>query len=116
MQKLPDNFLFGVLTALLCLGLSYFLIYGLRLLLINHYGNPFVFAEPKIQLLSVLINIILFRLMTVNLKKEKTGRGILFTTVILTFIYFFLYSRYHFRMSSATPTNELQYLDASIYQ
>src|SRR5690242_13701069 len=97
MQKLSDNFFFGVLTAILTLATSLFLIYNLRLLIIN-FSNPSIFAEPLIELISVLANIILFRIVFVNFNKEKMGRGILFTTVILTFIFFFLYSRYHFRM------------------
>src|SRR5437588_3394250 len=111
MQKLPDNFFFGIITAIVCLALSYFLLYSLRFAIVSHYGNPFVFAEPRIQLISILINVIVFRFVMVNIKKEKTGRGILFTTVILTFIYFFLYSRYNFRMASAKPVIEIGYAD-----
>jgi hypothetical protein len=98
MQRLPDNFFYGVLLAILCFIVSFFLLYSLRQAII-HFGNPSAFAEPLIELISVLLNIILFRVVFVNLKKERTGRGILFTTVIVTFIYFFLYSRYHFRMT-----------------
>jgi hypothetical protein len=108
LKKLPDNFWFGMLTGLLCLGISYFLIYSLRLVVVNYNGNPYSFAEPRVQLIAILINVILFRFMMVTFQKEKTGRGILFTTVLLTFIYFFLYSRYHFRMSPPKQDTEME--------
>jgi hypothetical protein len=108
MRKLPDWFLFGILIAILCLGISYFLLYILRLAFVNYYGNPYVFAEPRIQLIAMLINVVLFRVVVVNFKKEKTGRGILFTTVILTFLYLVLYSRYNFRMTPVKIPSEIE--------
>jgi hypothetical protein len=101
MQKLPDNFFFGIVTAVLGLALSSFLLYGLRLIIVNQYGYSTALEEPKLQMIAIVINVILFRLVMVNFKMEKTGRGILFTTVLLTFIYLFLYSRYHFRITPA---------------
>jgi hypothetical protein len=108
MQRFPDNFLFGMLTAILCLSISYFLLYGIRAVVVSYYGNPFLFAEPKIQMIAVVINIVVFRFVLVTFKKEKTGRGILFATVVLIFIYFFLYSRYHFRMSTVREHFEIE--------
>jgi predicted branched-subunit amino acid permease len=108
MQKLPDNFLFGVITAMLGLAINCFLLFSVRHILMNHFGNEGVFAEPKPQLIAVLINIIFFRLVIVNYKKEKTGRGILFTTVMLALVYFFMHSRYHFRMMSTEPNIEME--------
>ena len=97
-----------MLTGVLCLGVSYFLLYSLRLLMVKYNGNPYSFAEPRVQLVSVLINVILFRFMMVTFQKEKTGRGVLFITVILTFLYFFLYSRYQFRMAPQKPDIEVE--------
>jgi hypothetical protein len=112
MQKLPDNFLFGIVTAILTLAISCFLLFSLRHILINHFGDISAFAEPKPQLIAVLINIVFFRFVMVTYKKEKTGRGILFATVILTFIYFFLYSRHHFRMIPVEIPIEIENVNA----
>ena len=106
MQKLPDNFYFGIVTAILGVALSYFLLYGLRVVVVGQYGYSTALAEPKLQMIAIAVNIILFRLVMVNLKKERVGRGILFTTVVLTFIYFYLYSRYHFRMTPSKYSTE----------
>jgi cytochrome bd-type quinol oxidase subunit 2 len=106
MRKLPDNFLFGIVTALLSLGLCCFLLYGLRMV-VAHYGYSNAFEEPKLQLIAVVVNVLLFRFVMVNMKKERTGRGILFITVLLTFLYLFLYSKYNFRMTpSVIPSSE----------
>jgi cytochrome bd-type quinol oxidase subunit 2 len=108
MEKLPDSFLFGVLTAILGFAISCFLLFSVRHILMNHFGSAGVFAEPKLQLIAILINIVFFRLVLVNYKKEKTGRGILFTTVILALVYFFMHSRYHFRMMPTEPNIEME--------
>jgi hypothetical protein len=99
-RRIPDNFFLGAVLGIFFLAVSYFLLYNLRLLFVAHYDNPYLFAEPRTQLFSILANLIFFRFMVVNFKKESMGKGILFSTVIIAFIYFFLYSRYHFRMES----------------
>ena len=96
-----------MLTAVLCLGVSYFLLYSVRVLIVNYNGNPYSFAEPRVQLICILINVILFRFAMVTFQKENTARGILFATVLLTIVYFFLFSRYHFRMSSPKQNVEM---------
>jgi hypothetical protein len=100
-KKIPDTFFFGIVIAIACFILTYLLIYGIRILIVNYLSNPFAFEEPRIQLLCILINIILFRYVLVNLNRDRTGRGILFSTVLIALIYFFLFSRYHFRMSAS---------------
>jgi hypothetical protein len=113
MRKLPDNFLFGIVTSVLCLGLICFLLYAIRMIVIEHYGYSSALEEPKLQLIAVAVNVVLFRFIMVSLKKEKTGRGILFMTVLLTFVYLFLYSRYHFRMTpTRTPASESEEIHA----
>jgi hypothetical protein len=107
MQKIPDNFFFGAVTAILSLAITSFLFYSIGFVGPDNFHTS-VFVEPKPQLISVLINIILFRFMMVSFKKENTGRGILFTTVVLTFIYFFLYSRYQFRLMPTNTPIEIQ--------
>ena len=97
-SKLPgDNFLLGVVTGITSLVISYFSLRAVRLTVAEYYGNPYIFPAPRIELICMLINILFFRVMIVNLEKEKTGRGILFITVILSITYFFLFYKFNYR-------------------
>jgi hypothetical protein len=93
-----DNFLFGLFAGLATLLVSYLTFRFVRASLAEHYGNPYFFPAPRIELLAILVNILFFRVMMVNLKREKTGRGILFGTVILAMIFFFLFFKYNYRL------------------
>lgn len=81
----------GVVAGLISVVLFYFLLSAIRLLVINYYGNPYMLKPPTVQLLTMLVNIILFRLLIINFKKEETGKGLLFITVLVTLGYFFLH-------------------------
>ena len=81
----------GVFVGLISLVLFYFLLSAIRMTVIKYFGNPYMLKPPTIQLLTMLINIILFRLLIINFKKEETGKGLLFITVLVTLGYFFLH-------------------------
>lgn len=98
-SKLPgDNFLLGLITGMFTLIISYFSLRAIRLSVAEYYGNPYIFQAPRVELICILINILFFRVMIVNLQKEKTGRGILFITVILSITYFFLFYKFNYRL------------------
>ena len=98
-SKLPgDSFLLGLVTGVVTLVISYFSLRAIRLSVAEYYGNPYIFPAPRIELICMLINILFFRVMIVNLQKEKTGRGILFITVILSITYFFLFYKFNYRL------------------
>ena len=98
-SKLPgDNFLLGLVTGIISLAISYFGIRAIRLSVAEYYGNPYIFQAPRVELICILINILFFRVMIVNLEKEKTGRGILFVTVVLSVTYFFLFFKLNYRL------------------
>lgn len=98
-SKLPgDNFILGLITGMITLIISYFSLRAIRLSVAEYYGNPYIFLPPRVELICILINILFFRVMIVNLQKEKTGRGILFITVILSITYFFLFFKYNYRL------------------
>jgi hypothetical protein len=99
MKRLPDSFIFGLLFGVLSLGLTYFLVRSIRLAVVNYYGNHYMLAPPRIQLITIMLNILFFRFIMVNLKKENAGKGMLFSTVILSLIYFWLFLRYNFTFS-----------------
>ncbi len=93
-----DNFLLGLFVGIISLVLSYLLLRYMRLMMVQHYGNPYFFPSPRVELICILINILLFRFSVVNCKKEKMGKGILFSTVIISLTYFFLFYRFNFRL------------------
>src|SRR5688500_16737149 len=98
-SKLPgDNFILGLLTGTITLLVSYLSLRAIRLSFAEQFGNPFIFPSPRIELISILINILFFRFMIINLRKEQTARGILFITVILAMIFFILFYKFNYRL------------------
>src|SRR4051812_17251005 len=97
-RKLPDRFSIGLLFGIITLSLAYLLVRTVRVLMVHYYGNEYLLAPPRVQLYAIAINVIVFRFVIVKFDKEQTGKGILFSTVILALIYFFLYMHYNFRM------------------
>jgi hypothetical protein len=91
--RIKDSFLVGMLSGLLSIFCFYFLISLIRNVLVNYYGNEAIMRPPVVQLLTMLLNIIIFRLLMINLEREKTGKGFLFITVLATLVYFFIYFR-----------------------
>ena len=94
-KRIKDSFAFGLFSGAISLVVFYYLFTWIRSLLIDYYGNPYLLRPPTIQLIAVLINIIIFRLLMINYKKEQTGKGILFITVIMTLGYFYLLNRFN---------------------
>lgn len=93
-----DNFFLGLFSGIAMLVVTWFALRAGRLVLVGYYGNPYFFSAPRVELICILINILLFRIVIVNLKKEKTGRGILFGTVLISLVFFFLFYKYNFRL------------------
>ena len=99
-NRLPeDNFFMGMIAGMASLMLTLFVLRSARLALADYYGDPYFFPSPRVELITILINVLLFRVVIVNMKKDKTGRGILFSTVLLSMTFFFLYFKMNFRLS-----------------
>ncbi len=92
-KKIKNSFVFGLVTGLISLGIFYFMFSWIRTWISNYFGNPYMLRPPAVQLLTLLINIILFRLLMINFNKEQTGKGFLFITVIFALLYFFIFFR-----------------------
>ena len=78
-------------------GLLYLLLMIAKNLRENYaeHALPGFLREPRPELVALVINILFFRLLMVNFSYEKTGRGVLFSTVLLVIVY--SYSRFrHF--------------------
>ncbi len=89
--RIKDSFLIGIVTGLASIFLFYNLLSLGRTLLVNYYQNPYMLKSPAVQLITMLINIIIFRFLLIKFDREKTAKGILFVTVLLTFIYFYFF-------------------------
>ena len=67
-DKLKDNYITGVILA-------------------------FVILPPAAQLISLLFSIIVFRIVMINMQKEKIGKGYLFIVALAVFGYFFIFNK-----------------------
>jgi hypothetical protein len=94
-KKLPDSFFLGVFSGLVSLGLFYTVLAYIRIFLVKQYQDPYMLMAPKPHVFAIFLNILLFRFFLVKTEKEQLGKGILLSTVILSFVYFFFYFKYH---------------------
>lgn len=90
-NRLSDSFVTGLFIGGGTLVLFYVLINWIRLFLISQTGNELLLKPPAVQLYSVVLNVILFRMVMVKMEKEQTAKGILFVTVICLLAYFIFY-------------------------
>ena len=67
----------GFIAGLVSLTIFYFILNAIRLAVINYYGNPYMLKPPTVQLLVMMVNVILFRLLMINLDKEKRRTALL---------------------------------------
>ncbi len=89
-----DSFLLGVIGGSLSLYLFYLIVSQIRLFIVSSLNDPYLFGPPKSQLMAVGLNLICFRILMINFEREKTGKGVLFVTVIAVFTYYI----YHYKM------------------
>ena len=80
-----DNFFFGTFLGLLLPSILFF--FGGLL----KTEALFSFDDSTIYVVSCLINLPVFRIFMINFNKEKTGRGILFSTFLLMFYFLYKY-------------------------
>ena len=93
MPRIPDNFFLGLFLGAGLLSGGAALVQQLR----NSFAEvPRYWQEPKPELLFLVINLVVFRLLVVKANYERMGRGVLMATILLVLIYQFG------RMRSAT--------------
>lgn len=83
-MKIKDNFWLGLLAGAASFGLFYLL-----LSLVN-WEKLGAFSTRAPFLLAFIPGVILFRMMLVNWKLDKMGRGVLAVTVVGMLLVFFL--------------------------
>lgn len=88
-----DSFLLGIIGGSLTLYLFYLIVSQIRLFIVSSLNDPYLFGSPKSQLIAVGLNLIGFRILMINFEREKTGKGVLFVTVIALFSYYIYYHK-----------------------
>jgi hypothetical protein len=85
-----DIFWLGIAIGIIFPAFFYVVLYVLDLLVLK-LANTHMLAEQKyLYLVSIAINLFAIKYYFVNLKFDKTGRGVLFVTFIFALIYFIL--------------------------
>jgi hypothetical protein len=92
-KSIKDSFVIGLITGLVSIVTVYYLVTAVRSLIVDYYGDPYMLRPPFVQLITMIINVIFFRVVMINYEKEKTGKGIFFITVMATLVYFFIFYR-----------------------
>ncbi len=83
-----DTYLLGVLMGIFLPVMFYGFLFLINLLILNIFDLNFIIKQSTLQLISIFINLFPVRYYFVNLKYEKTGRGILFITFVYLVFYF----------------------------
>lgn len=89
MKKFKNNFFVGILIAIIL----FLLLYSVISLIV---GIPFFMKDPKnlwIYIVSAIPNFFLFRFMIVKWNMEKTGKGMMFITLIGVIVIMFFILR-----------------------
>ena len=92
-KLIKDSFGLGLISGIVTLTLFYYAFTGIRIFLIGYTGNGQLLKPPSVQMLSMVVNVILFRILLINYDKEKTAKGVLFITVIVMLAYFYIFFR-----------------------
>ncbi|MCS6980307.1 MAG: hypothetical protein NZM15_09420 [Flavobacteriales bacterium] len=88
MQRLKkNNALWGLALGLLLPLICYSFIHLLDQQLAHHRGRPFIIRDDQKFVISVILNILSFRLYMVTWKLEQTGKGILGATFLYAIFY-----------------------------
>jgi hypothetical protein len=90
---IKDSFIVGLVSGSVSMVLFYYVFTAIRSALVSYTGNIYMLRPPAVQLFTMLVNVILFRILMINFNKEKTAKGFLFITVITTLAYFFILYR-----------------------
>lgn len=89
-----DSYVMGVLMGVLIPAVLFALLFGILILLVHFYpnmlvNNPNLYKTiiPKFILISMIPSVFILRHYLLNLKYDKTGRGILISTFVLGLVF-----------------------------
>ena len=84
-----DSYWLGAILGIVVPGIIYVILHFLNVLTHSETKqNGHIFEDSTLQILSIVVNALLLRYYLVNLKFDKTGRGILLITFIFTIAFF----------------------------
>lgn len=79
---------FGILLGLVLPVISYLFLLAMDESIYSGFGTHIVARHEYLMLLGITVNLFPIRYYFVNLKYDKTGRGVLLLTLILTLSFF----------------------------
>jgi hypothetical protein len=86
-----DSIWFGLLIGTILPGLFYLLLHFIGRFIESEHLLFRPFQGNKLMLISLVINLVTIRIYFVNLKMDKTGRGVLIATFALIMIFFIFF-------------------------
>jgi hypothetical protein len=86
-----DSFLLGIILGILMPAICFGVLYFLNISFPNQVTKQVIFKITTIFIVSLIPNAIALRIYLVNLKADKTGKGLLFVTFIFAIIFMILY-------------------------
>ena len=86
-----DQFWFGLLIGLVYPAVLFAVLLGIDTTVFRWAGRHILEKQEYLYILSLVVNLLTIRYYFVNLKYDKTGRGILLVTFIYGITYFVLF-------------------------
>jgi len=86
-----DQYGAGLLLGLLLPALLYLVLFAIDFLVFRFFSTHILAKQDYLYILSLVVNLFTIRYYFVNLKYDKTGRGILIVTFAYALVYFILY-------------------------
>lgn len=85
-----DSFWLGIALGIILPGILYLILHFININVVNNVkGRPYL-TEPTVQIISLVVNLLVMRYYLINLKADKTGRGILLVTFIVGITFFII--------------------------
>ena len=84
-----DTFTNGLIIGTISLFLSYIILNFALNYLAEKLNRPEVFAPPKVQLIILAINILIFRYIMINRKMYHAAQGVFIVIFAAVLVYFF---------------------------
>ena len=86
-----DNYVLGLILGIVLPAVFYGLLYLMDMAVFSIFSTHMLAKQEYLFLLSVVVNLFAIKYYFVNLKYDKTGRGVLIVTFALALLYFALF-------------------------
>lgn len=85
-----DSLIFGIIVGIVVPGIVYLILHFVNTMVKNGVSGRSYLTDPMVQIISLVFNLLLMRYYLINLKADKTGRGILLVTFVIGIVCFIL--------------------------